>query len=655
MTEAQTLVRHAAATLHSLASAVRRKAQTSGARLERVRALITWVSAATILLLCWPIETVTPQIGLDPSWVAALHVAAQRHMHFGSELAYTYGPLGFIGLPQPYFGWTSAIAFAFALGLDLMVCVVIVHLLRRAFPFWLALPLAYVIARPLGWMEQWNLVGLLAFVACVELLRRYGARNIPYWALVGLGLMAGLSLLGKINVGITVALVAGVLAFFASIQRRPAILIFGASGAAAFVGSWLVLGQNPWDIPQYVRYSIDIAVGYNQAMGMDFGPSMAWIYLLGLVVIATVAVAANEASDGWPRLERLVLLVIGLGVAFAFFKTGFVRDRFGTFFATGLAFLPVFAVRVRRARMTLSVATLAVCVMIVSSGDLASYLDPRPNIQWAREQVSTIVRHPSEAAASTAAQMRDLYALPPQALEAIGDHTVHVQPFDAGVAYAYPDLKWDPLPIFQPYDAYTDLLDEADAASLTSPTAPQRILWLTPPGQPLTIDGRSVYLEAPRTLITMLCRYVPVVSTPSWQVWTAVPDRCGTPELLSSVTARAGQQIDVPQESRPGRLVVVHIRGVASSLGERVQGLILKTPAWWLESGQTHRLVPSTADGPLLVGATGPSDYANALWLGPPVTTISVGTQVNGGNPMSESSDILTYDFYSIPIQRALP
>lgn len=655
MTEARTPLRVAAATLRSRASGARRHAQSVGARLDRVRGLLTGVSAAAILVLAWPIVTVTPQIGLDPSWVAALHVAAQRHMHFGSELAYTYGPLGFLGLPQPYFGWTSAVSFGFVLSLDLLVCVVIVHLLRRAFPFWLALPLAYAIARPLGWMEQWNLVCLLAFVACVELLRRYGARDIPNWALVGLGLMAGLTLLGKINVGIAVALLAGVLAVLASSRRRPAILITGASGAAAFVGSWLVLGQSPWDIPQYVRYSIDIAVGYNQAMGMNFGPSMAWVYILGLVAIATVAVAADEASNEWPPVERLALLVIGLAMAFAFFKTGFVRDRFGTFFATGLAFLPVFAIRARRARMTLSVATLAVFVMVVSSGDLVSYLDPRPNIQWAREQVSTVVRHPSDASGYTAAQMRDLYALPPEALAAIGDHTVHIQPFDAGVAYAYPDLKWDPLPIFQPYTAYTDLLDEADAAYLSSPSAPERILWLTPPGQPLTIDGRSVYLEAPRTLIEMLCRYVPIASAPSWQVWTAVPDRCGTPELLASITARAGEQVYLPKESRPDRLVVVHIRGVAGGLGERVKGILFKTPAWWIQSGQAHRLVPSTADGPLLLGITGSSDYAGALWLGPPAATIAVGTQVNGGNPVSESSDVLIYDFYSIPIQHARP
>ncbi len=653
MVEANRRRRAAAAVLGSIASRLNDHAQTVARSLDRVRGLLTAASAVAILVLCWPIETVAPSIGLDPSWVAALQVAAQRHMHFGSELAYTYGPLGFIGLPQPYFGWTSAIALIFVVGLSLVACLAIVHMLRRAFPFWLALPLAYLVARSLSWIAGWDLVTVVAFVACVELLRRYGARSIPIWAVACLGLMTGLALLGKINVGITVGLLAGLVAIFATSRQRPALLVFVGAVTTAFLASWLVLGQSLWDIPAYVRYSVDITLGYNGAMGMDFGPSMAWVYMLGLVAIAAAAVAADEASAGWSRAERLVLLALGVVLAFALFKTGFVRNRFGPFFTTALVVMPVFAVPALRARMTLSVATLAVFVMLVSSGNPVSYLDPSSNIQAAREQISAAVRHGPDAAATTAAQMRSLYALPPEALAAIGDHRVHIEPFDAGVAYAYPELNWDPLPIFQPYQAYTDLLDEADASALRSPTAPERILWLTPPGQPLTIDGRSVYFEAPRTLVEMLCRYTPIASATSWQVLALGPDRCGTPELLSTVTAKAGVRVVVPTESRPGRLVVVHVRGVAGGFGERIGGLLFKTPPWWFQSdNQQYRLVPATADGPLLIGATGSVGYVQALTPGAPFTAISVGTQLNGGVAASESSDSLTYDFYSIPILR---
>jgi hypothetical protein len=609
-----------------------------------------------LLVLSWPIQPATPAIGLDASWVAALHVAAQRHLHFGSELAYSFGPLGFIGLPEPYFGWTSAVAFVFVVGLSLLACLATVYLLRRAFPFWIALPLAYLVARPLGWIAGWDLVAVMAFVACVELLRRYGARNVPNWALVGLGLMAGLSLLGKVNVGINVALLAGLVALCSTTRRRPAILVFGGAAAAAFLAAWLVLGQSLWDIPLYTRYSIDLALGYNQAMGMSFGPSSDWIYFLGLVAIGTVALAAYEATLDWDRVERFALLAIGLVMAFALFKTGFVRNRFAPFYVSAIVVLPVFAVRVARGRMTLSVATLMAALLVTSGVTLGGYVNPSSNIANARHEIKSVVFSRSASAAETATGMRQLYGLPQEALAAIGDHSVQIEPFDAGVAYAYPELKWDPLPIFQTFSAYTGSLDEADAAALRSPNAPERILWLTPPGTDLTIDGRNALLEAPRTMVEMYCRYVPIASSPSWQVLAQVPNRCGTPQLLASVTARAGVSVAVPKEPQADRLVVVHVHGIASGWGEKIEGLVFKTPAWWLRTEAIIvRLVPGTADGPLMLGWTGSGDYVNPLRFGAPPADVAVGTQLYGGDPGRESSDVLTYDFYSIPISPAAP
>ena len=625
-------------------------------RLDRIRGLLSVAIAAFLLILNWPVETVVPGIGLDASWVAALHVAAQRHLHFGSELAYTFGPLGFLGLPGPYFGWTSVLAFAFVVGVAFVAVTAIVWLLRRAFPFWIAIPLAYLITKPISWIAGWNLLAVLTFIAGVELLRRYGPRNIPGWALAGLGVVAGLSLLGKLNVGINVVMIGGLISLLATTRRRPAVLIFGLAAAGSFLVAWVALGQVVWDIPAYARYSLDISMGYNQAMGMDFGPNTDWIYLLGIVVLATVTLVAFETTTDWSRSQRLGLMAIGLVTAFLLFKTGFVRNNFGPFYASVLMLLPAFALRAARGRFALSVATLVVALLVGTGGSLGAYLDPAPGIANARAQVSMLTFHRANLASSTQVQMQNLYAIPPEAAAAIGDHTVQVEPFDAGVAFAYPGLRWDPLPVFQTYSAYTPFLDEADAAALRASSAPERILWLTPPGGDLSVDGRSAFLDAPETMIEMICRYEPVAASPSWQVLARVPDRCGTPELLGTSTASAGRPVQIPLESRPGRLIVVHVRGVASSWTEKITGLVFKTPEWWMRTkyGAT-RLVPENASGPLLIGWTGSSDYVERLaFLGPP-PEVTVGTQVNGGVPVNESADPLTYDFYSIPISHVSP
>jgi hypothetical protein len=85
--EAQPLPRRALDALASYSSRLAQLSRTAAAGLDRVRSLVTAACAAVLLVLSWPIQPATPAIGLDASWVAALHVAAQRHLHFGSELA----------------------------------------------------------------------------------------------------------------------------------------------------------------------------------------------------------------------------------------------------------------------------------------------------------------------------------------------------------------------------------------------------------------------------------------------------------------------------------------------------------------------------------------------------------------------------------------
>ena len=50
--------------------------------------------------------------------------------------------------------------------------------------------------------------------------------------------------------------------------------------------------------------------------------------------------------------------------------------------------------------------------------------------------------------------MQETYALPPARCGALRGHTVAVEPWEAGAAWAY-ELDWQPQPVFQNYSAYT--------------------------------------------------------------------------------------------------------------------------------------------------------------------------------------------------------
>ena len=69
------------------------------------RATVLW--GALVGLITWPGFPVVPQAGLDPSWVTALSLAAAEGLDHGTELVFTFGPLGFLQEPVGIDGLTS--------------------------------------------------------------------------------------------------------------------------------------------------------------------------------------------------------------------------------------------------------------------------------------------------------------------------------------------------------------------------------------------------------------------------------------------------------------------------------------------------------------------------------------------------------------------
>ena len=137
-------------------------------------------------------------------------------------------------------------------------------------------------------------------------------------------------------------------------------------------------------------------------------------------------------------------------------------------------------------------------------------------------------------------------ALHPGLVQALAGLTVAAEPWDDAVTFAYPQLRWRPEPVLQSYSAYSSYLDDLDASFLSSPRAPQRILY-----QAIALDGRDPVWDPPATMAALYCHYRQLSVSGPWQVLGLVPDRCGRERVLRQARARFGQVIDVPVE--PGR------------------------------------------------------------------------------------------------------
>ena len=70
-----------------------------------------------LAVLAWPLSpnSLLVWFGITGSWQSALAMAAHNGTAFGTRVAFTYGPLGFLTVPQLNYGLTAFASFVFTL------------------------------------------------------------------------------------------------------------------------------------------------------------------------------------------------------------------------------------------------------------------------------------------------------------------------------------------------------------------------------------------------------------------------------------------------------------------------------------------------------------------------------------------------------------
>jgi hypothetical protein len=618
---------------------------------NRRRHLLTLAVAITLTLLTLPAFGTSPGDTHDASWVAAMHVAAHRRMQFGSELAFTYGPLGFLTLPIPYFAATWGLSVAYIVLLRLALCVALAATLRRAMGLPVAMVAAFVVAaasRDLGPAE----LALALFVAAsVRLLSRdhAGSRRLEQWAVVLLGALAGMHLLVKLNTGVFMVLIGATTAWMIGRLRWRSEVVFGASAAATLLTGWTLTGHHLSGLSLYFQRSWQVAAGYSEAMGMEQA-RRAPEYAVALLVVIVVAVLAYDGSRHLGRRRRAAIALVVATWLFVGLKHGFVRHdgHSGVFFGEALV-VGVFLARAtaRRRETLVLVGLLVVSLLAVGFEGSVKLGHSRPDPVATAQDAYRLLQSDglrSEAAGARAALQR-AYGLDPRTLQALAGHTVHIHPWDAGVAWAYPQIDWQPVPVFQAYSAYTSGLDAANATALRGAGAPQRILaaWKA-------IDGRSPAWESPEAMRVMACNYAELRTQGPWQVLARVPNRCGAEQPIATVKASAGDTVPVPPASGGDTMTVARVRGLDSTPLYRLRAQLTKIPAIHAVVDGTieYRLVPGTAGNGLVLAAP-----AHLLGWSAPFAFASSATTLRIVGEGIGVGHHLEIEFTAIPVARA--
>lgn len=286
------------------------------------------------LLACLSVPPVfwsPPMVGMDPAWAQSLQLADLGHATFGRDFIFTYGPLG-------YLLTRSLVSKAGLILYDLFVAGSLVSLYRRLLGTpvrlegaALALAVALLTRQSMWGFGPFQERGSVDIVFCLAgyWLWRMGSDAHYGTALAGSLVAATALFFGKVNFGL---LMLGMIPFYGitiSVVRRawrPGALLIGGFGLAVVIGCfcWRV------DLGGYLRSSIELASGYNNAMVLPAPLPRLDILLMSSMVAFTICVGAVALASWFTAPWRQWLLVgpfVLLAVWF-FFESGMVRaDR----------------------------------------------------------------------------------------------------------------------------------------------------------------------------------------------------------------------------------------------------------------------------------------------------------------------------------------
>lgn len=518
-----------------------------------------------------------PASDLDSSWRMALGKFFVEGRQFGTEIVFTYGPLGWV-MGKTYWGgqWAGLVGWHVVQAV-VMAALVYWHAFRltgytRVFflLFFFLFGLTYQDA-----VQQ----TAMAF-AGLELIRR---SNGPWrWSSVALlGLLAVLSLVKFTNLllGVFLVLLAGGLELW--LLRRLSALRVPAIFLGLCLAGWKLCGQHWGNIPAYLANSWEVSQGYQDAMGSSCPPAQ--LYLgVGVATLLTAYLLLNLATQ--PDRWRSVALTLGVtAYLFLNWKHGFIRadgHQIGFYYAalTVIVSAPLFLEITPRFRLGKELMLVAAGLATIAGMELVLPGLTRGVLAAAQDRVDRNVSF-----ALGVANTRELYdhKLKEEKNALALTHTraevkrasLDVLGFEQAVAI-YNDFNYQPRPVFQSYSAYTTRLSRLNYNYYASDRAPEYVLFKLQ-----SIDYRLATMDDPHVLRLLIQRYTYLFSEQGFTLWKRKPGSFEAaalePKPLRSLTAKLGEKINVAELN--GQNLWVEIDYRFSLLG-KLRRLLFKPP-----------------------------------------------------------------------------
>ena len=511
----------------------------------------------------------------DASWCSVLEYAHQHGLQFGTDIVFTYGPLGFLATPY-LFSMPAGPRFTFDLALATLTALSICLIARRLkipsaiFLIGIYLFLASNIYPRTDLLLELNLLcwGILCIVATGPALLIYAV------ILAGAAVFAGLV---KITLLIMAIMTIGVVSCDL-LLRNSRRLSLGLAGffILAFILAWVGAGQNLLHLCIFLRRALITSVGYNNGMAYEGSVVLrARAILTGLLAIATLATTRRgDSAARFPVAQQFLHTTWLIGMLFLVWKHGFVRtDLYHAGFFFGFA--PLLALAWGRSpaagstpatlpvrqetssdwsrRLTLIlksprwpqafaltgsfVALFTVQTMILPGDWQSALVQPFLAIRANASNLLNPAAYKQQISAAIDAEK--LRSQLPLLRNRINHSSVDMFGCEQ-LAVLVNSLNYRPRPVFQSYAAYSPSLMQWNQTFYQSQTAPEFVIFRL-----LAMDRKLPALEDALVLRHLLLNYELVLSETPFLLLKACQAEPPKLKLLADSTTTSGQPINL--------------------------------------------------------------------------------------------------------------
>lgn len=420
---------------------------------------------------------------LDGSWLTVLSWAFEHRAAFGTDIVFTYGPLGFLIPIANYYPATYSLFFVAQIFLGLVWAMMLARFsLRLGMTGQLLLALLVLAWSPViiidvGW---YLMFALGAAFACEDSSQRSPSRE-AFWAVVMFALTV--IALTKFTFLLLWFSLVGFQALQLLLARRPVAAVVMTSLALLILcGLWVATGQPVSGFANYFLRCLEISSGYNARLG--YAPSP-FVDIGGLAVLSATAVLVALGLVGQKRAiaHRLLSAFLLLELALTW-KAGFIRADahvcifFGA--ASLIGFISLFVAPPRNGVNSWRVAAFASISVasLFSSYVLLGGVSATLRNTWQYASVSLqFLANPGGARAflhSSWESGRLRYDLP-RVRRAIGDSSVDLLMHEQGVLLLN-GFTYFPRPVFQGYSASSTRLARMNEHRLITESSPRFLL-----------------------------------------------------------------------------------------------------------------------------------------------------------------------------------